>query len=711
MSLLAPVAGQAAEAAAADAPKDGASKVTALDEVVVTATKQVGPVSVHNAPLAVTAFGETTLERAHVEELSDLTNLIPNVFLNTSETIHGVNNFSIRGMAVYDTIPSNTPTVGIFADGLYIGASAASVLNTFDNTGVEVLRGPQGLLFGRNVTAGALLVTTSAPTHQFSFSGRAGVESGPDFTESAVVSGPLGAMVDGKLAVYRNDDLGYFTNRFDGRAFGKSDTTIVRAALALNPQGDLRTTLRLEHGAMNGQGPASQNHGVFSADSFDFSINENGFARNRWDQVIADTRLKTAFGDGEVVNVLGYRKVSETGLFDADGTPQTLFNFGTVIDQHQISDELRYSGTLGRVTPTVGVYWYDDHLDYIEDRQLAAAHLTGGGTQGSTTYAVFSNFDVKVAENVVLTLGARYSTETKDAKVQGLVPSATSPCSFAGGNCSAFNFTGSHRWSAFTPKVGLQWTPDPTTNLYAYWTKGYRSGGYNLRQTNLLAPPGPYNQEVEDTYEVGAKKDFFDNRLRLNGAVFSNRYHNLQRAILQSSPTLGIVQTTVNSADTTISGVEAEATARVTDALRVGAHLGYLYNSWDKIFFHLLGAGPVTPADYALDLPFLSPWSYGTNVEYTTHVAWGELSAQASFDHRDRTPSNDANTGFLKAVNRIDANLTLKTDRNVSVSLYGKNLTDQATTGLNNPLPFTPGETIAPLNKGRVIGLEFRYRY
>jgi iron complex outermembrane receptor protein len=700
----------AAMAAAAPA---GGDPAPAVDEVVVTGTKQVGPVRVHDAPLAVTAFGKSALEAAHVDQLSDLTNLVPNVFLNSSETVQGVNNFSIRGMAVYDTIPSNTPTVGIFVDGVYIGASAGSALNTFDNASVEVLRGPQGLLFGRNVTAGALLVNTTDPSGQLHFSGQATVESGPDFTESAVLTGPLTAngMVDGKLGVYRNDDRGYFKNQFDGRQFGASDTTILRGALLINPDGALRTVLRYEHGAENGQGPASQNHGVFSANGFGFSINQPGFSRDRWDQVVADTRQKVSFGSGEIVNVLGWRKVSEAGLFDADSTPQTFFHFATDIDQHQISDELRYSGTLGRVTPTVGLYFYTDHLGYIENRQLAVANITGGGLQDSTTYAAFSNFDIALRPGLTLTLGARYSGEKKSAQVQGLVASATSPCSISAASCSAFDFRGSHSWFAFTPKVGLAWAPDSATNVYAYWTKGFRSGGYNLRQTNLLAPPGPYGQEVENTFEIGAKRDFLDNRLRINAAIFDNEFKNLQRAILQSSPTLGIVQTTANSADTQVTGFEGEVTAQVTDRLRLGGHVGYLHNHWTRIYIHLLGAGPVTPADYALQLPFLSPWSFGANAEYVRPSPFGDLAAQATYDHRDATPSNDANTGWLKAVNRIDVNLTLRAANGLSYSLYGKNLTNQVTTGLNNPLTFTPGETIAPLNKGRIVGLEVRYRY
>lgn len=711
-SLLAlPIAMTARPAAAAG--ENMAADAATGDNIIVTATKKVGTFGVQETPAAITAFGQASLENGHVTAISDLTGQIPNVFLNTSETIHGVNNFSIRGMAVYDTIPSNTPTVGIFVDGIYVGASAASALSTFDNASIEVLRGPQGLLFGRNVTAGAILVNTSNPSADLKVNAQASIDSGPNFTESLVVSGPLTSddSLRGKLAIFRNDDEGWFTNSFDGKKFGKSHTTIVRAALAYAPAGAFGSTLKYEHGEMHGQGPASQDHGTFSSDSFDFSINEPGYARNKWDQIISDSRLRVALGDGEIANIFGWRKVDEEGLFDADSRPQTLFHFGTAIAQKQWSDELRYSGTIGPVTPTVGVFYYADKLDYVEARKLAVAELAGGGYQKSATYAIFSNFDIALGHDVTLTLGARYSGEKKTARVKGLVPQASSPCSIAAGVCSAFNFADTHTWNAFTPKVGLQWNPDSSTNLYAYWTKGFRSGGYNLRQTNLLAPPGPYDQEVENSYEFGFKKGLFDRKLSVNMAFFQNDYKDLQRAIFQSSPVIGISQTTVNSADTRIRGIEGEMAARPAAGLRLGGHFGYLHNHWKQIYFHLSGPGPVTPADYDLQLPFLSPWSYGLNFSYERPVGTSKLTLQASFDHRDSTPSNDANTGILKAVNRIDASVLLKMANGIGISAYGKNLTNQTTYGLNNPLSFTPGETIAPLNKGRILGVELRYSF
>ncbi len=684
-----------------------------LEEVVITATKVKNGVSVHDAPIAVSAFSENQLESAHVEQISDLSDFVPNVFLNTSSTVAAVNNLTIRGMGVYSSIPSSTPTVGVFVDGVYLGATAGTSLNSFDYGGIEVLRGPQGLLFGRNVTAGAVLVNTTDPTDDFHVRLRASVESDPNFTESAVVTGPLvSGVVDGKLAVYRNDDAGYFRNLYDNNGhFGENRSTIARGALTFFPDDPLSTTIKLEYGHMDGDGPAGQNHGAIPPTSFNIDINTPGFQKNDWLQVIYTTKWAVGVGDGQVLNIMAWRRVDESGLTDADSTPETYFDFGQVMQQHQFSDELRYSGTLGRVTPTAGLFFYTDHLNYIEyrDLSLGTLNIIGGGQQDSTTYAGFGNFDVAMTQSLTLNLGGRYSSESKTAQVQDIALVATSPCSLPAKTCSSYDFRGSHTWYAFTPKVGLDWKPGRDTNAYLFWTKGFRSGGYNLRQTVLSSPPGPYNQEVEDTYEAGIKQNAMDGRLKANFAIFENHFNNLQRDVLFTDPVLGTVQTTVNTADVTIRGIEGEVNYAVSPRITVSGNFGYLESKFDRIFYNLLGSGPVTPADYGLALPFLSPWSYGGAVTYNYPTRFGNLDMRADFEHRDRSATNDANTDWLATVNDLGADLSLKTKSGFIYSLYGKNLLNNVTYGLNTPLPFLPNETFSPLNKGRVVGVEVRY--
>ncbi|WP_239018169.1 TonB-dependent receptor [Sphingomonas flavalba] len=704
-----PSTGPAPTAADADAREMAPAEPS---EIVVTGTKRARGESVQEAAVTISAFGSEQLEQAKIRDLYALGNLVPNVILTGSGTYPGTATFSIRGMAVNNSIPSSTPTVGVFVDGIFAGVGSGLALDNFDIEGVEVLRGPQGLLFGRNVTAGAVLQRTTEPSSTLKIRAQAGVESGPKFTESLVVSGPLTSTLAGKVAVYRSDDSGWFRNRFDNSKFGESSSTRINAALAFTPADDLRVTGRYSFSKTEGDGPAVQNHGEWSRDSFDFAINTPGFFEIEWHQASLDIEKDVAFGNGKIVNIAGYRTVTQRSLTDFDGTTQPIFNVGALVDQHQFSNELRYSGDLGPVAVTVGGYYYTDRLLYIENRilQSGANNLVGGGRQASSTIAFFGAFDVSLTDTFQLNLGARYSREKKHARVNRISPAAISGCSIILSDCTTYGFDDSDRWSAFNPKIGLTWKPDNDTNLYGFWTRGNRSGGYNLRQASAQVP-GPYDQETEDSFEVGLKKRFFDRRLTVNLAGFVNKYKKLQRDISRTDPVLGSVQLTANTADATIRGLEAEITAQPVDGLTLSANLGYLDPEFSDILFDLSGNGSVGPEDYRLRLPLLSKWSYGAAATYKHAFGNGhEASARISFTHRDMAFSTDDNRGFLNAVDYLDAGLTYAFRGGWAVSLYGKNLTNQVFYGLDVPLPFVPGETHSPLSKGRVLGVELSYR-
>lgn len=173
-----------------------------LEEVVTTATKKADGISVQDVPLAVTAFDEAQIDAMHMRDVKNLAFSIPNVQLDDVGTFKGVANFSIRGLGINSSIPGIDPTVGMFVDGMYYGLNMGVVMDTFDLAGAEVLRGPQGLLFGRNVTGGAVLLRTTLPGDEFSMNSKFAVESGLNYIASTVISGPLSDKIGGKIALY-----------------------------------------------------------------------------------------------------------------------------------------------------------------------------------------------------------------------------------------------------------------------------------------------------------------------------------------------------------------------------------------------------------------------------------------------------------------------------------------------------------------------------
>lgn len=699
-----------------------------LEEIVVTATKRAGGIEVQDAALAITAYSANQLDRMHIRDLQAIGYSAPSVQLEDIGTTRGTANFSIRGLGINSSIPSIDPTVGVFIDGLYYGIPAGVVMDVFDLESVEVLRGPQGLLFGRNVTGGAVLLNTTRPSEEFIFNGKAAFETGDNRYLSAVARGPMTETIGWKLGAYYNDDGGYHTNLFDGNdSFGQAETTMVRGALEFDITESFNLLLRAEFGQSEGDGPAGQNAGCaagaipgvcvrqYSKEEFDFGIDETGFYDNEWTNLIAEVNWDVQFGDGTITNILGYREYENSTLGDIDSTPLFIFHARSLTDQDQISNELRYSGGWNRTYLTTGLYYFDQSLDYFENRLLPASGfpppgITGGGNQEHTVWGAFAQLDLRLSDSITLNLGGRYTREEKSANIASIPLSALNQCEFPIG-CATFDFNDSRDWDNFTPKVGIQIMPDESTQFYAFATKGFRSGGYNMRHTAVGIPNEAFDEEEMRSVEVGLKKDFAGGKVRANLAAYRNRVENMQREINLSDPVVGVVQLIKNTADATIKGIDAELSVVLTDNLVVRASLGYVDGSYDEVLFDISGDGEVNEKDAALEIPRLAPWSYGGDIIYSRDTTWGSFTAQASGYHRDKAFYTDNNFGELRAADMFSARIGLGVmDDALIFSIFGKNLKDEVTIGGDTQLgAIFPGATFSPLNKGRIWGAEVQY--
>jgi len=696
-----------------------------LEEITVTATKRAGGIAAQDAAVAVTAYNANQLDAMHIRDLSALGYSAPSVQFEDIGTTRGTANFSIRGLGVNSSIPSIDPTVGLFVDGMYYGLNAGVVLDMFDIESVEILRGPQGLLFGRNVTGGAVVLNTTRPTDTLTVNARAAYETGDNTYLSAVVAGPLSDSVGFKIAAYNNNDGGWHTNLANGNtSFGKADTTLVRGALSFDVSDSFDLIVRVEHGESDGDGPAAHNGGCiafafpgvcagqYELDGFDFAIDEEGFYDNSWNNVILEANWDVAFGDGQITNILSYRDYESTTSGDIDSTPVFLFHSGSTLDQDQLSNELRYAGSFDNMYLTTGLYYFTQEFTYLENRVIPPALLpppgmTGGGVQDQTTLGVFAQVDWQVSDSITFNFGGRYTKEEKDAQIATIQP--FSGCTFPGG-CPAYDFVDSRDWDNFTPKVGIQVMPNADTQFYAFWTKGFRSGGYNMRHTNPLIPNEAFDEEEQRSVEIGLKQDFAGGKVRANLAAYRNRIDNMQREINLSDPQAGVVQLIRNTADATIKGVDAEITAVLTDNLVVKASLGYVDGEYNEVRFDLNGDGVVDSADAELKIPRLAPWSYGGEIIYERDTSWGTFTAQGSGYRRDPAFYTDNNVGRLRAADMFNARLGFSfRDDTLVFSVFGKNLKDEMTIGGDTQLPFFPGNTFSPLNKGRIWGAEIQY--
>ncbi len=751
-ALLSPLAiavavtsGGLATSAQAQEPQRRSGSATLLEEVVVTARKREE--GAQDVPLAISAFSADQIEALKVRDLTSLGVGMPNVALDDVGTTRGTQNFSIRGLGINSSIPSIDPTVGVFVNGVYLGVNNGIIFDVFDLESIEVLRGPQGILFGRNVTGGAILMNTKKPGDEFNATLRTAIDGGGDgglnYYAMGAVGGPVTDTLGLRLTAYYNEDEGYFENQFDGSDFGAVEQQMIRGTLQWTPTDMSELLIRYENTDIEGDGPAAQTHtngdgtpgafANFDRDSFDFAIDEPGFQNIDSDFLTVEYNQGVALGDGTITAIYGWRDSSSTSRSDIDAQPVWLFHAPAWLEAEQHSVELRYNGQFGNANITTGVYWFDNAIEYHERRELvgiatggvvAGAQFDGGGIYDVETVAAFAAVDYDLTDRLTLSVGARYTEEDKSADVASLSQNITSPPAFAGacniveGPACPFDFQDSDSWGTFAPKVGLSYALDGRSQVYGFWARGFRSGGYNLRNTsfNPADVPGPFDEEQVDSFEVGYKSTH--DWGRLNAALFYNEISDMQREINLPSQGAGVIQLVRNSADATIFGAEVDGTFRVTDNLLVLASVGYIDASYDEVFVDLNQDGIIGGADEDLEIPRAPELTWSVGATYDIPLgSWAVATARINYAYRDEMAWTDDNRGFVLDQEILDAGVDIYTnDGHWVFSLYGRNMLDEVKHGGDTQLPLDiggvpTGGTFSPLAKGQVYGGEVTYNF
>ena len=739
-----------ASPASAQEQAQAGTTASLLEEIVVTSRKREE--LAQDVPLSITAYNAEQLEALKVRNLEDLTVSMPNVSLDDIGTLRAFANFSIRGLGINSSIPSIDPTVGVFIDGVYMGGNSGVLLDMFDIHSIEVLRGPQGTLFGRNVTGGAVLINTKKPTEELGFSVRAAADGNPNgdggLSKYAMgsISGPIGDTLSFRFSAYYNKDDGWFENLATGENHGETETTIFRPVLRWAPSDEVELILRWEHMESDGQGPASQNHtngsgrpgffASFDRDSFDFSIDEPGFSDFENDLVTLELNWDVAFGDGTITNIFGWKDYSTQSRADIDAQPRWIFHADAWNYAEQYSNELRYNGRFGKANVTTGVFWFTNEIIYHERRNLLGALIPpgnvapfqiqdGGGVYEVDSLAWFGSIDYDLNEAWTLTGGLRYTAEDKSAEIASLIRNISvlpfgidRRCRVDLGTCTP-DFVDDDSWNAWSGKLGATYNVSDQARIYGYWTRSQRSGGYNLRNTagdTVNNPPGPFDEETVDSYELGYKSEL-SGRGRLNAAVFFTQVQDMQREINLPDPASGVVQVIKNTADADIWGVELDGMFALGSSTLLMASVGWVDPEYTKVFFDLNGDGAINEADEDLELPRAAKWTWSVGLNHDMEIgASGLLTGRISYAFRDDSFYTDNNLGYLLSQKILNAGLDFRTGNHWVFSLYGQNLLNEVNHGGDTQLPAVigpvpTGGTFSPLAKGRIAGLEITYEY
>ncbi|MEN5114896.1 TonB-dependent receptor [Brevundimonas diminuta] len=656
----------------------------AVEDIVVTAQRREQ--RLQDVPLAVSAFSMESLEDGKVESLLNLDGKVPNVVLAPVGAYPFASAFYIRGLGYADVESSFEPSVGVELDGVYLSRNVGAVQDFFDIGGVTILRGPQGTLYGRNTIGGVVSVQSRRPS--FDFGARAQATFGSNGRQE-LRAGVEGALIEdqlaGKFSFLTKTYDGYIKN-YDGRDMGAQDVTSMRGALLWTPTASFDATLIVDYTKDKGTGTAFENASLPSMvlPGFGEPADTDGdpFLSHVGDDIFSDLEALGVtlnanwdLGPVKLTSITGYRKTDTEVLSDFDGTPTPFMTVHRDETHDQFSQELRLaSNTDGPLTYVVGAYYMTQEYD-IATGQFGT--VFGSPTAGSTIYtqqkadswAVFGQADYEVLPGLTVTAGGRYSKEEKTFTTQPLFYP----------NAETFEAS----FDDFSPKVGVSYKWSDTLMTYAQYSRGFRAGGFNGRAGSFLAV-GPYDSETVDSYEVGVKSDLFNRRLRLNAAVFTSDYQDMQQSVQQLIPGTLINQTLVaNVGAATISGFEAEATALLTDVFTISASVGYLDASYDEFMADLGDGLGVIDRTY-LPMPYAPKWSNSVTFNYKDDFDFGRVTAQASVRHMTdmytsfSTLNATTDLTMRQSNTVVDGSLSLELpDGRWRVSLWGKNLTDE----------------------------------
>lgn len=697
-------------------------KRQALEEVVVTATRRAE--TAQEVPISLTPLSAEALERAHVIDITDVGFLAPNVQLQPVASLPGFATFSMRGIGVgANSIRTIDPTVQVLVDGMVVATQIAGQLDMFDYERIEILRGPQGIFFGRNSIAGAVSLSTGKPAEEFGGRAKFGVGSHGLLLGEATVEGAISDNVRGKLALqYRKFD-GFFEDKNDGTFVPAlynpagtepgsptqdqmaQDSFFIKPTITWTPTDALEITLYGQYYSDDGGSGMAQaivdpdqaplpleTLFGYTPSTDQFRPNNDLIGESETDMMQLVAEVNWEVGNGVLTSVTGVRDLEFNSSTDVDGTPFLLIHFPDNEEEaSQFTQEVRYAMDLNESMDLIlGAFYMDAEQTVIERREFTGLtagrdhfdynYIQSDWSQDVESAAVFANWRYSFSDKWSTSLGVRYSRESKDLSLTPLL------------GCAGPGFTGcatektdfSETWSNTSPRATLEYQASADVMYWLSWTRGFRSGNFNARAPSL-AGVGPADPEQADQFELGLKGDFLDGTLRTNISLFYTVYEDIQRISAQEDELGNPLQVIRNAADADIWGFEAEMTWLPTDYLTLQASVGYVDPQFNKFTgLELDGQPGLGPGDEELakQLKFerIPDYEYTLVGSYRWPLANynGDLIARAQYTYRDDFFTEITNNPqrAIEGHGIFDASLDFATDK-WRISLWGRNLNEE----------------------------------
>lgn len=679
-----------------------------MDETVVTATKS-GERDVQTIPMAITAISNTTLARLGTQTLYDATALAPSVTLSQNV---GFGQLTIRGIGTNLLFGGSDPSSALYLDGVYLARPAMAFVQFLDLDRVEVLRGPQGTLYGRNAVGGAINLVSRAPTNAFETSGTLTAGTFGAVRANARVAGALKPdRVMASLAFERAIRDGYVRDlEHPDHPLGGDDVIAARGQVRFVM--DQRTDVLVSADVDSQEAaPLGFNKVIAEKPGFEFDnpadfhdVRSSVLASNRTLQDGASARLTMALTPTtSLVSLTAFRTLDYQWSADADATELNLRAARQHERQHQLSEEITLSHRQPRLAWVGGVFLFDerDHQSIWSDNLQSRIQTRLDPRVDALSRAVFGEATVELTSRLSATGGIRYTHEGKDIDNAGGRYGLDDPAFVVPG--STYDYSDSITHSAWTPKAGLDLRLSSGVLAYVSATRGFKSGGFNPSST---APGRGYSPEWAWSYEAGVKGARMGGRIRFNAATFVMDYTNLQ----VQTPLGGGVFDIRNAAGATIKGVELEGTSRIGRGLEAGGHFTWLDAKYDQ---YIAVASDGTTADVAGNRLNNAPeWAGRLWLEWTRDVGTAKrvsIAADASAQSRVfYTPFNDRiqqQPAYGLLGMRVEYG---PTTRRWAVAAYARNLTntDYITASFGTPPNAFGGRPGPP----RQVSVEFTLR-
>ena len=717
-ALLASIAVSGLAVTAPVMAQEEAASAESGDEIIVTARRREE--NLLDVPIAVSAFSGEALELRGALDLTDIGNITPNTTLETSRGSNSTLSAFIRGIGQQDPVSGFEPGVGIYLDDVYLNRPQAAVLDIYDVERIEVLRGPQGTLYGRNTIGGAVKYVTKRLPQEFALSARATVGTYDQADGVVTVSAPIGKIVRVGGSVARLSRGGFGDNLTTGLENYNKDVWAARGTLELGGYG-APVSVRISGDYSRDKSDPRGGHRIIpgllsGAPLLDNVFDTRGGLVDPKQDIEAyglAMNISVDLSDSLTLrSISAWRKDDTLTPIDFDALPAADVDVPGGYFNEQVSQEVQLLVDAGPFSGMVGAYYLDATADTLFDVRLftTLSGLTAftNAAVDTETYAIFGDFTYDLSEQLSLSVGGRYTWDKRTANIlrQNYLGGG-SP--FFGGAGVAFgaastNFSGQRDFKKFTPRISLSFKPTPDDNIYASFSQGFKGGGFDPRGVGANAPDLngngirgendevaaflSFRPESVDSYEVGYKGNAFDGGLTYALAGFYADYTDVQipgsvACIVSGLPSFCGV--TSNAGKATFKGVELEFNARLGesvandgDRLNLLGAVGYIDAKFDQYISNIASV----PTDVAAfrDVQNTPSWTASATLAYMTPVGAGRLNLGTTVSYRSGTTQFEIPNPYIdqSGYALVDASLVYTApDDRWSIGLYGKNLFDK----------------------------------